>query len=359
LSVAEEHSAALLEQIGVAERLLEQRQLREAVRAFDVAEQMGADQDGCSAGRWMGAMLLGDLEAAWCESDAIRQRGGIDPHRFWMGENVRGKRVIVRCLHGFGDAIQFLRYLPRLQALAGHVIVEVPPRMLSLAPLLDGVDEVITWGLEASTQAPVWDVQIEVMELPYLFRTAQSDLPGSREYLKVPARDVDAAAKEMGPARRPRVGLVWAAGEWNVERSIPLGSLEPLVLADRAEFWSLQGGGAAEDAAQWVSAGLIRDAAVCGDGLKVLAAVIANLDLVITIDTLAAHMAGAMGKPTWILLQHAADWRWMAERCDTPWYPNTRLFRQSIKGDWNGVVERIRTELVRQSFPCSADGVTT
>ncbi len=98
---------------------------------------------------------------------------------------------------------------------------------------------------------------------------------------------------------------------------------------------------------RWVYAGEIRDAAVVGQGQRALAAAIANLDLIITVDTLAAHMAGAMGKPVWLLLQHAADWRWMTERCDSPWYPKTRLIRQPTEGDWNGVVEDVRAELLR------------
>ncbi len=121
MKLAAEQQGALEEQIALAEGLLNQRRIREALSAFDVAEAMGADPDGCSAARWMGAMLLGDFEAAWRENDAIRRRGGPDPHRFWMGEEIRGRRVMVRCLHGFGDAIQFLRFLPRLRALASEV----------------------------------------------------------------------------------------------------------------------------------------------------------------------------------------------------------------------------------------------
>ena len=344
-----EHVGArdLAEQIALAEELLERRQLREAETAFDLAEQMGADADGCAAARWMAAMLRGDFEAAWRESDGIVRRGGIDPHRFWNGEDIRGKRVMVRCLHGFGDAIQFLRYLPRISELAAEVIVEVPPRMVSLAPLLMGMGRVVTWGEGTPATAPSWDVQIEVMELPYLFRTTMRELPLAVDYLRVPGAEVADAGRAMGEARGLRVGLVWAAGDWNPGRSIPLGHLEPLVAAGGAEFWSLQGGAAQEAASEWVRAGLLRDGAVCGDGLRVLAAVIANLDLVISVDTLAVHLAGAMGKPAWVLLQHAADWRWMTERSDSPWYPRARLFRQGREGDWDGVVRSAVAELGR------------
>lgn len=337
--------AALLEQIARAECLLKERELEAALAEFDRAERMGADVDGCSAARWMAWMLRGDFAAAWRESDAIRARGGEDPHRFWMGEDLRGQRVIVRCLHGFGDAVQFLRYLPQIQAMARHVIVEVPPRMLEWAPMLDGVDDVVTWGADAPQIAPAWDVQVEVMELPYVFRTTTEDLPIAVKYVRPPARDLERMAKEMGAPNRTRVGLVWSGGEWNPQRSLPTEAIQSLVESGSAEFWSLQGEALDSRALEWVHAGALRDAAQLGDGLRALAMVIGNLDLVITVDTLAAHLAGAMGKPAWVLLQRSADWRWMTNRCDSPWYPKTRLFRQQHDGSWNGVVEEVAEAL--------------
>lgn len=335
--------------IARAECLLEERQLRAAIATFDEAETRGADPDGCCAARWLASMLQGDFQAAWAQSDVIRQRGGDDPSRFWMGEDLQGKRVIARCLHGFGDAIQFLRYLPRLRALASEVIVEVPPRMLELAPMLDGVGELITWGAERLAPEPQWDVQVEVMELPYLFRTQLAELPIAVNYLRPPTADVDEATACMGRCRETlRLGLVWSAGEWNTTRSIPISCLEPLLRVSGAEFWSLQGGAAASEAQPWIDAGLMRDAAICGGGQRALAAVVANLDLVITVDTLAAHLAGAMGRPVWVLLQHAADWRWMTDRSDSPWYPRMRLFRQPASvAAWQETVDKVRAELLR------------
>jgi len=342
----EQHEPQELDQqIATAEQHLERRQLPDAIAAFHLAEVMGADPDRCSAARWTASMLRGDFEAAWCESDAIRRRAGSDPHRFWMGEDLRGKRVIVRCLHGFGDAIQFLRYVPWLQAMTKHVVVEVSPQMLTLAPLLDGLDDVVTWGEDAPSIAPEWDVQVEVMELPYLLRTTEVELPGAVRYLRVPRAEVREAERMMGSAQDFKVGVVWASGQWNPARSIPIEHVERMARSGCAEFWSLQGGSAREDGAALVNGGALRDAAVCGEGLRILAAVIANLDLVITVDTLAAHLAGAMGKPVWVMLQHAADWRWMVDRCDSPWYPRTRLFQQTTAGDWGSVIDKVQAEL--------------
>jgi hypothetical protein len=341
--IREEEAANWLDR---AETMLIQRKLPEARELFHKAEAMGAVPDRCSSGRWMTAMLNGDFEGAWVESDAIRMRGTPDPHRFWNGEDLRGSRVMVRCLHGLGDAVQMLRYAPRLREAASSVIFEVPQRMLALAPLFHGVDEVITWGQPVPERPVEWDIQLEVMELPYLFRTSLAELPIATNYLKLPGAIVRQTTDSMGLAIRPRIGLVWASGEWNPHRSVPLELLKPLVYEMPAEFWSLQGDVAAEDARSWIEAGIIRDAAaVCGDGLVALVATIANLDLVITVDTLATHLAGALGKPAWVILQHAADWRWMCAREDSPWYPTIRLFRQPTPGDWNGVIKEMRGAL--------------
>jgi hypothetical protein len=322
-----------------ADRWLQERDLSGALAGFDAAEQEGADADRCSAGRWMASMLVGDYEAAWRESDAIRRRGRPDPHRFWNGERLDGKRVMVRCLHGFGDALQMLAYAPRLRERAARVIVEVNPRMVPLARCLEGIDEVITWGEDAPLTPPDWDVQIEVMELPYLFRTVLDDLPIRTGRLHLPDALLHQAAAAMGPANgKMRVGVVWEAGEWNRERSIPLRLLTPLLTQEKLEIWSLQGGAAAYESA---GTGMVDARAICGDGLIALAATIANLDLVITVDTLAAHLAGALGKPAWVMLQHAADWRWMHGREDSPWYPSLRLLRPGRPGDWQGVVDEV------------------
>ncbi len=321
-----------------AEALLTERRLSDAGNAFDRAEALGAHADRCDAGRWMTAMLNGDFEAAWCRSDALRARNAPDPHRLWMGEDIRGAQVIVRCLHGLGDTVQMLQYASNLKARAASVVFEVPPRLLDLASCFRGVTEAITWGELAPAHAPPWDVQIEVMELPYLFRTKRKDLPLATRYLNLPEESVSLAAAKMGPSNALRIGLVWAAGEWNPERSIPLVALDPLLQEEGLEFWNLQGGPAAFEAGDR----RMRNAkTACGDGLLPLAAAIVNVDLVITVDTLAAHLAGSLGTPVWVLLQQAADWRWMNARSNSPWYPQMRLFRQRRQGEWKPVVDAV------------------
>lgn len=336
-----------------AEKCLDRRDLATAVEGFNRAEASGADPDRCAAGRWMAFMLRGDFASAWCESDAIRRHGAPDPHRFWNGEDMRGKRLIVRCLHGFGDAVQFLRYAPALRSLAAEVIYEVPPRFVELAQYFDGVDNVITWGDAAPRATPQWDVQMEVMELPYYFRTELNDLPILERYLHLPDRVLHSVAQEISDSTRPRVGVVWNAGEWNPSRSVPFSVLAPLLKSADCEFWSLQGPDALSNETN-VSRHFLREVPGCRDNILMLAAVIAQLDLVLTVDTLAAHLAGALGIPAWVMLQHAADWRWMTQTARSPWYPSLHLFRQRQQGDWTGVVADVQHSLRAWSREFSA-----
>jgi hypothetical protein len=336
-----------------AEVLLDQRCLVEAIEAFNAAERLGADPDPCCGGRWRAFMLLGDFASAWHESDALRARNTADPHRFWNGENLSGKRVMLRCLHGFGDAVQMLRYLPRLRRLASHLIVEVPPRLLPLAPFFRGVAQVITWGDSVPAERPVWDVQLEIMELPYVFRTVCADLPLATNYLELPQSILTTTAQTMDAIPRPetqpalRIGVVWKCGEWDPQRSVPLDLLRPLLELPGVQAWSLQGDSHASGVECYPSLPVIMKSqtTTTGDGLIPLAATISHLDLILTVDTLAAHLAGALGRPVWLMLQHAADWRWMNERDDSPWYPTMRIFRQPKAGDWASIMRDVETAL--------------
>ena len=333
--------------LELAESLLAQRHVSSARFLFDRAETQGAEPDRCAGGRWMTAMLSGHFEGAWRESDSIRLRRVPDPHRLWNGESLRGQRVIVRCLHGFGDAVQFLRYAPRIRNRAAHLIVQCAPPAVELMRCLPGVDEVITWNSCTEAQPRPWDVQLEVMEIPYIFRTRISHLPIATNYLQLPQSELERAARALAPyTSRPRVGIVWSAGEWNTARSVPLHLLSSLLSQSDFEFWNLQGGAVREEWSQLNLGTHLHDTPLLADrGLLPLAAVLAHLDLVITVDTLAAHLAGALGVPCFLLLQYAADWRWMINRDDSPWYPSLRLFRQPVSGDWPSAIRQVSLAL--------------
>lgn len=291
---------------------------------------------------WWEAMLAGDLTRAWDINDRVRAIGAPDPHRMWNGEDVTGKRVMVRCLHGFGDSIQFLRYIPQLRARAASVCVEVAPHFVELARCLEGVDHVITWGDAAPDPAPEYEVQMEVMELPYVFRTHLAALPLATRYLQLPSRLTlrSLAPRRSQGTRRLQVGLMWTAGEWNRSRGFAFDLLQPLLTLADCDFWSLS-----DKPAPCGVGAVMHDDTGAQISLVALAERIAQLDLVITVDTLAAHLAGAMGVPGWLLLQRHADWRWMSERDDSPWYPSLRLFRQTKEGDWHELITRVAQAL--------------
>lgn len=327
-------------QLFQGEELLHRRLLQAATQCFNNAQQLGADEDRCSAGRWTASMLRGDFSSAWRESDAIRSRGAFDPNQLWCGDDISGKRVIVRCLHGYGDAVQFLRYIPLLRSKDSDITVQAEPRFVPLIQHIRGIDKAIPWDPPGEL-LPEWDVQVEIMELPYLFRTTVDDLPITVKYIQFSENELFDSRAILRQTRSPNVGVVWSAGEWNLSRSVPVDLLKAFFQRTDCVFWNLQGG---HVRTQWhdlpFCPNLHDPPGLCDTPLS-LATFIAELDLVITVDTLAAHLAGALGVPAWVLLQYAADWRWMTERPDSPWYPSLLLFRQRNQGNWAEVVRDV------------------
>jgi hypothetical protein len=278
---------------------------------------------------WDRAMRSGDWETAWTISDAVlRGRAGApDWHRprhlqaVWDGTPPAGRRVLVRCYHGLGDTIQFIRFIPGVQAIAAEVTVWVQPALLPLLRTMPGIGRLLP--LHDGAPDVAFDVDIEVMELALLFRPVPATLPAQVPYL-FPVQ----AVRRREPGLQ--VGLVWQAGNWDDSRSIPAALLQPLSEVPGVTLHILQ-----------------RDAGTPGfglasgaDGILEAARIMAALDLVVSVDSMPAHLAGALGLPVWTLLAHRADWRWMEGREDTPWYPTMRLLRQPRPGDWSAVVAR-------------------
>jgi len=301
-------------------------------------------------------MLLGKFENAWRESDAITAAGG---HRgaLWDGRPLKSARVLIRCVHGLGDTIQFVRYAKSLKAAGSEVIVETHPELAGLLSHLPFVDRVKTWAGDPVNDSE-WDRQIEVMELPYAFRTTGDTIPAIVPYLEIPALAKLESRKRLRiPSNKPAIGLMWASSSWNPNRSIGARRLAPVLdFADRgAAFYSFQRGAEQADLQLLRDDRSIVDTATLSPEIAGTAADLANMDLFITVDTMAAHLAGAMGIPTWIMLPFEADWRWMIDRADTPWYPATRLYRQPRPGDWDSVIENVVEGLRRLSFRKLAD----
>lgn len=319
-----------------AEEQLAAMRVPEAVALFDRAEQAGCDSDACAGGRWTCYMLSGDFELAWRESDAIAARGKPDPHRFWDGRPLDGRRVLIRCLHGLGDTIQFIRYAPLVRAKAAHLAVEVQPTLKALLKYSRVADEVITWG----EPEPTWDQQIEVVELPRIFRTLPGSVPKSVPYLSAPAASLYGRYGHTGLIR---AGLVWNGSNYNPARSIPVGVISQLLDVPGVEFYNLQAGPERFD----LSGKRSKIPQLFGEGESVLpaASLVGALDLLVTVDTMTAHLAGALGRPVWTLLPYRSDWRWMLNREDTPWYPTMRLVRQKQPGEWEPVIRKVKSDL--------------
>jgi hypothetical protein len=290
--------------------------------------------------RWMWHMRRGEFSLAWQVSDAVlRQRAGLSCHHLphhlqyiWDGTSLENKRVLVRCYHGLGDTIQFIRYMPLLKAIATDVTVWAQPTLLPLLLTVEGVDRLLP--LHDGTPDCDYDVDLEIMELPHVFRTTLETLPATVPYIHVEpalvARD------------KLSVGVAWRTGDWDPRRNIPFQLITRLAEVPRVTFYVLQ-----QDAACYERHERFKTILDPMGDARATAQVVRALDLVIAVDSMPAHLAGALGVRTWTLLKRDADWRWMTERDDSPWYPTMRLFRQEQPEAWERVVARVAVELAK------------
>lgn len=308
--------------------------------------------------RWMAAMRAGDWDAAWRATDTLeiprrqaQAQPGFEPqphHLCWDGTPFDSRSVLVRCEHGLGDTLQFLRFLPLVHRRARELHLMVQPPLVRLLQGGPGLGQV-----HDGWQGPDWpahEVEIEVMELAYASRATPASVPPPYPHLA-------ALARQRSPLRLDvehgylNVALAWAVSHWDPGRSVPWPALAPLLQVPQARLHVLQQGDAARQAAPapgivplWRRTARIEDAA----------AAMLDMDLVIVIDGMLAHLAASMGRPTWVLLKHEADWRWMDSRGDSPWYPSVRLFRQRRPGDWAGLLEEVAAALA--GLPAPAGG---
>ena len=288
---------------------------------------------------WTDAMLGGDFDAAWKVSDRVlerRVRNGERAHHLprhwqwlWDGRDLAGAHVLVHCYHGLGDTLQFVRLLPLLRERCAAVTLWLQPALTGLLQTIAGVDRVVPLHDGAAEVAR--DADVELMELPHILRLTPERIPAH-----VPYPGLAFPRTRRDPRKPLRVGLCWRAGEWNHARSIPASALPPLARVPGVQWFSLQ-----YPARQQPFA--MRNLA-CRD-LREMARRMCTLDLVISVDTLTAHLAGALGLPTWTLLPVECDWRWMRGRTDSPWYPGMRLFRQPHEGEWPDVVADVASAL--------------
>jgi tetratricopeptide (TPR) repeat protein/glycosyltransferase involved in cell wall biosynthesis len=265
----------------------------------------------------------------------------------WNGEPLDGRTLLVHAEQGFGDSIHFVRFLPLLKARgAGRVILdECPPELAGLLRSAPGVDDLVLRG----TPPPPFHVHNYLLSLPWLLGTTLETVPAEVPYLIAPERPIGSAIRAHGHGLR--VGVVWGgnpAQHRDRMRSVGLEAMAPILATPGVTFFSLQKGEAVRQLERWSQTGIVNLDAAIGD-FGDTAAAIAALDLVITVDTSVAHLAGALGKPVWVLLPHVACWRYLLDREDSVWYPTMRIFRQSAPNAWAAPVEATADALSRLS----------
>jgi tetratricopeptide (TPR) repeat protein len=322
----------------------------ESLRDYDRAITLQPDFAWARYNKALLKLLLGDYDEGWRLYESRWRLPGWTPRlpdfaqRLWLGKGpVAGKTVLLHAEQGLGDVIQFVRYAPRVAALGARVILAVPAALGSLLMDVAGVTTLVKEG-EA---LPPFDLHCPLMSLPLAFHTELNTIPAEVPYLSADPVRRSQWRTRLGERARPRIGLVWSGNPQHRHdrlRSLPLRLLEPLLGLD-AEFHSLQKEVRPEDAVTLAEFSTIRRHEDALEDFADTAALIAEMDQVIAVDTAVAHLTGALGKPLWLLLPHAPDWRWLLERSDSPWYPSARLFRQRRAADWESVIAEVREAL--------------
>lgn len=309
------------------------------------ADYIDAHWDLALAWLMMGNLKDGFDEYEWRWRLADNPPRGFDKPA-WSGAALDGRVILLYAEQGMGDSIQFARYAPLVAAKGGRVVLECQAPLAALFESLDGVEQIVARG----DPLPDFDVQAPLLSLPRIFKTDLDSIPSSDTYL---AADPARGKKFAGTldAKRLNVGIAWAGKPSHRNDRNRSAGIEPfidLLGTPGAAFHSLQVGPRAADIGAHGCAGLIRDHAPDLQDFADTAALVAALDLVISVDTSVCHLAGALGTPCWVTIPYTPDWRWLMRREDSPWYPSLRLFRQPSFGDWPGVFERLGEALKKK-----------
>ncbi|OQX08253.1 MAG: hypothetical protein BWK80_48380 [Desulfobacteraceae bacterium IS3] len=296
-------------------------------------------------------LLRGDFENGWkayqwrWESEPLRATKRNFPVPQWDGSPLNGKRILLYSEQGMGDTIHFIRYVSSVKQLGGKIIVQCEKELIKMFSRIPEI------GLLISKEQipPAFDVHCPLLSLPYLFGTKADTIPADLPYLSSSQKLIEKWREHFKGIREVKIGLVWAGGWRHPEdhyRSMPLSLFRPLIAVPNTRFFSLQVGERAADLKQYGFEGKVVDLSLELSDFSETAAVISLSDVVITVDTAVAHLAGALAKPVWLLLPFAPDWRWLLHREDSLWYPKVmRLFRQERLGQWEPVINRVAAEL--------------
>jgi hypothetical protein len=321
----------------------------ESLQCFGIAEETEPDLAEAHFAEACCRLLFGDMRQGWEKYEWRWKTRAVRPHNrsfqkpLWLGEKaIANKTILLHTEQGFGDTIQFCRFVKNVADLGAQVVLEVQEPLKSLLASLEGVARIIGRG----EPVPAYDFHCPLGSLPLALQISVEQLrPGA--YLSVPSDSAAPWHERLQTTRAPRIGLAWSGspkfrGDHN--RSIGLERILPIVKEIDAQFVSLQKELGPVEEAVLSERGIMN----CGpslDSFRDTAALMTCLDLIISSDTSIVHLAGALGRKVWILLQHAADWRWLTDRSDSPWYTSAKLFRQPSPGDWNSVVAHVIGEL--------------
>ncbi|MGH7178246.1 MAG: tetratricopeptide repeat protein [Tepidisphaeraceae bacterium] len=321
----------------------------EARRAFERAIQTEPEFAEAHVSLAIVLLMLGELQEGWREHEwRWSTRNFTTPRRNfsrpqWTGQDLTGRTILLHAEQGYGDTFQFIRYAPLLAARGARVLLQSPADIAPLLCTAGGIDAILT-----GETSPPFDFHCPLLSVPLAYGTTLATIPATVPYLRADPQRVIAWADRFHSDHTHKIGLVWAGRPTHRndrERSIMLQALAPLAGVPGVSFYSLQKGQACAQLRDEPTPFRVVDLDAELRSFLDTAAVIENLDLVISVDTSVAHLAGAMGHPVWVMLPHMPDWRWLLERRDSPWYPTMRLFRQRAPNDWSAVVSDIASAL--------------
>jgi hypothetical protein len=304
-------------------------------------------------GHWVSAMRAGQFEQAWAitDRDLASCRWGTDDdkhlgprhlQRIWRGEELRNRHVLVRCYHGLGDTIQYARFLTPLAARVRTLTVWCQPELVALVERIEGVDRAIP--LHDGTPEAEFEVDIEIMEVPHALRATRNLIELGEPYLTLPPRQ---GPECIGRRQALAVGLVWEVGNWDKRRAIPAPLLTELG-REGLQLYSLQRG-VAPGAHVEIGAKDVSTPDIIELGHR-----LGELDLVVSVDTMVVHLAGALGFEPWVMLHRDCDWRWPADGSASIWYPRAKLFYQRESGNWTHVVKAVGSALAEHGGAASS-----
>jgi Flp pilus assembly protein TadD len=340
--------AAAINSLGLS--LIELGRHREATACFARAIALEPDNANAHFNLALALLTLGDFEAGWAEyewrfrTEGLKPSRSVYPQPHWDGvEPLAGKTIHLYTEQGLGDSIMFARYAPMVAALGATVIAGLLPQAKVLATEISGVTPIAP-----GDPLPSFDLQAPLLSLPHLLKTRIDTIPADVPYIRPRADRVETWRDRLPRDKKPTVGVVWAGGKdfkGDHKRSIALQHFETLFDASGVSFVSLQRDLRAGDAGRLRQRPHVLHFGEQLTDFADTAAIISMLDLVISVDTSVAHLAGAMARPVWILLPLVPDFRWLLDRTDSPWYPTARLFRQPRPGDWDSVLANVKEAL--------------